>query len=287
MHKTLTRRARWLVFVAFVMAGCGAPAPAPEPPTEAPSIPQASEAQVTPSVPVTTSGVPAARVMLPQPVQFQSADGTSIAALYWPPVAAPAPALVLMHMMGGSKADWNQFAALAQGASIAHSDTQPAGAVSFAVLAIDFRGHGDSGGTRDDRNGMLADARAALAKIQSMPDVDKTRVIMIGASIGGDAAVDACSDGCIGAISLSPGGFLGVSYNDALKSLGGKPVMCVASVGDQLSAETCTGGESVGMADYQTQVYQGSAHGTAMFAIQDQKPLLTDLLFAWLRGHVS
>lgn len=289
MFETAAQRARWLVLVLMIMVGCGAATPAPpeqSTPDLSTAAPPATETQVMPIASPTTVGVPAAHPLLPQPVQFQSTDGTKIAALYWPPTVSPAPGIVLMHMMGGSKSDWNQFAALLQGASIAHAGAPSAGTVSFAVLAIDFRGHGGSGGTRDTQ-AMQGDAQAALSYIQGIPDVDKTRVVMIGASIGGDAAVDACTDGCIGAISLSPGGFLGAPYNDALKALGSKPVLCVASAGDKPSADTCTQGESVGLTDYQVQIYQGSAHGTTMFGIQDQKPLLTDLLFAWLRGHVS
>lgn len=228
-----------------------------------------------------------ARTLMPQEVNFKSVDGTTIDALYWPPVKAGAPGAVLMHMMGGSKADWSQFATLLQGASLAQSGSSAQATPRFGVLAIDFRGHGGSGGSSSDHTGMLGDAQAAMAYLQAMPDVDKTRIVMIGASIGSDAAVDECGEGCIGAISLSPGGFLDIPYNDALKKMGSKPVLCVAAADDTTSADTCNQGETVGLNDYQVQIYQGPAHGTALFGIKDQTPLLTDLLFAWLRGHVS
>jgi dienelactone hydrolase len=277
MRQSTAVRAGWLIIVLLVLAGCGAAAPVPE--ATSPSVATVPAGSTGPD-----SGL---RSLRPQAVTFKSTDGTDIAALYYPPARTPAPGVVLMHMMGGSKADWAQFATLLQGAAIAQAGQGLQAAQSYAVLAIDFRGHGDSGGSSSDQPGKLGDAKAALEFIKAQPEVDKTRIVMIGASIGADAAVDQCGEGCIGAVSLSPGGFLGVPYNDALKALGAKPVLCVASAGDTTSADTCTQGESAGLSDFQVQIYQGPAHGTAMFRISDQKPLLTDLLFAWLRGHVT
>jgi dienelactone hydrolase len=220
----------------------------------------------------------------PQDVQFPSADGTALAATYWPPTHSPAPGIVLMHMMGHDRDSWGILPALLQGAGVADTAGQ---AQSYAVLAFDFRGHGESDGSASDRAGMLDDAKAALAYIQSMPEVDKSRIVLIGASVGADAAVDACTEGCIGAISLSPGSFLGPDYNDALSAIASKPVLCVASEGDSHSADTCRGGEQVSMDDYQFHIYTGSAHGTDMFAITDEQPQLTDLVFEWLSGHIT
>ena len=265
-----------LIILLLILAGCGAPAPEP----------RETAATVAPTQ-TGSSAVSGARSLKPQEVRFKSTDGTNIAALYYPPAHVSAPGVVLMHMMGGSKADWAQFATLLQGAAIAQQGAQAQTAPSYAVLAIDFRGHGDSGGSSSDQPGKLGDAQAALAYLRSQPDVDKSRIVMIGASIGADAAVDECGEGCIGAVSLSPGSFLGVSYNDALKALGAKPVLCVASAADVTSADTCNQGKTAGLTDFQVQIYQGPAHGTAMFTIADQKPLLTDLLFAWLRGRVT
>jgi dienelactone hydrolase len=268
-----------LILIGLIFVGCGAPVPAAtaeatESPAETTEFPDAG-------------ATPSTRSLLPQTVTIKSGDGTDIAALYWPPVTTPAPAVVLMHMMGGSKNDWGQFATLLQGAGIARVGADAPAPLSFAVLAIDFRGHGESGGASSDTNGMLADAQTAREYLRSLSDVDPDQIIMIGASIGADAAVDQCTDGCVGAVSLSPGSFLGVPYNDALKQIGDRPVLCIATEGDTPSANTCTQGETVGLSDFQVQLYTGSAHGTTMFEIADQTPHLIDLIFAWLRGHFT
>jgi hypothetical protein len=187
-----------------------------------------------------------------------------------------------MHWNPGSREDWMMLSALLQGAVVAGS---PSDRLSYAVLSFDFRGHGESGGT-PDAAGYLEDARAALGVFEDLPGVDPTRIVMIGASIGADAAVDACGVGCIGAISISPGNYLGVNYADALDTLGDKPVLCVASRDDHPSPETCESGQNVGLSDYLMQFYTGSAHGMDLFKITEEEPALIDLIFAWLDAHV-
>ncbi|MBN1313597.1 MAG: alpha/beta fold hydrolase [Anaerolineae bacterium] len=270
----------WMIMAVFFSACGSAPMPVlPEtaaPVTDAPP-PVTEQPAVEPPIVIDLDSLE------PQSVQFQSADGIPLAGTYLPPVRSPAPGVILMHMMGKDKESWGMFPALLQGVGMAHDGAQQP---SYAVLAFDFRGHGESGGDAGDRSGMLEDAKAALAYFQSLPGVDTNRVVLIGASIGADAAVDVCSGGCIGAASLSPGSFLGLDYKDALLALGDKPVLCVAAEGDSHSAETCRGGEETGLSSYQVQIYQGSEHGTDMLSITEQEPFLTDLLFEWLEDHV-
>jgi len=271
----------WLVMTVSLSACGSAPMPTEveaSAPTTDQAIPRTEPQSAEPQIVIDIDSLE------PQQVQFQSTDGTPLAGTYLPPTQSPAPGLMLMHMMGASKESWGALPALLQGVGIAHEGAQQP---SYAVLAFDFRGHGESGGNAGDRAGMLEDAEAALAYFQSLPGVDRDRIVLIGASIGADAAVDICSAGCIGAASLSPGSFLGSIYNDALLDLEDKPVLCVATEEDSHSAETCRGGEQAGLSDYQIQIYQGREHGTDMFAIAEQQPYLTDLLFEWLATHVQ
>lgn len=265
----------WIA-IAAVLSACAPPAPTQSPGTPAPE--ETSAAALPTTQPQPTLEVSSFE---PQRIEFQSADGTQLVGIYWPPAQSPAPGIILMHMMGKNKDSWQPLPALLQGIGSAH---QSARQRSYAVFAFDFRGHGESGGTSGDRPAMLDDARAALAAFQALPDVDPERVVLIGASIGADAAVDVCVDGCIGVISLSPGGYLGIAYNDALLALGDKPVLCVASESDVQPAQTCKRGEQAGLSDYGMQLYTGGLHGTDMFLITDQQPMLTDLIFEWL-GH--
>ncbi|MBN1429535.1 MAG: alpha/beta fold hydrolase [Anaerolineae bacterium] len=275
MKKIETGVIVWAVLSVCLSACAGSTIP------ESPQMPTPTSDETTTSPTTSRPQVPVS-ALEPQPIQFQSADGIQLAGTYWPPAQSPAPGILLMHMMGKTKESWEILPALLQGIGMVHDGTQP----SYAVLAFDFRGHGESSGDAADRQKMLEDAQAALAYFQSLPGVDPQRIVMIGASVGADAAVDICGQGCIGAISLSPGSFLGPNYNDALAAVKDKPVLCVASENDSHSLETCREGEQVGMSTYQMQLYQGDAHGTDMFAITDQQPMLTDLIFEWLTAHV-
>lgn len=211
----------------------------------------------------------------PQPVSFLSTDGKTLAGLYWPPKQGPAPGVILMHEAGNSKEMWLEFAAVLQGtANEAYGSTYHP-TRSYAVLAFDFAVHG------------VDDAEAALDYFRSLPGVDPTRIVMIGSSIGADAAVDACGEGCIGAVSLSPGSFLHIAYNIALAALGDKAVLCVQAEDDWQSKGTCRNGTQVGLRDYQVQIYQGGEHGKALFSITDQEPLLADLILKWLDEHLE
>ena len=67
-------------------------------------------------------------------ITFLSRDGTQLAAILYEPSARPAPAVVLVHMYGRSKEDWDRFAQTLEDAGI-------------IALAIDLRGHGRSSGS--------------------------------------------------------------------------------------------------------------------------------------------
>lgn len=210
----------------------------------------------------------------PETVAFTSVDGTNLVGTFYPAAGDDVPVVVLMHMLNSERTAWEDFALqlYAEGA--------------YAVLAFDFRGHGDSEGNFD-RPLAIEDAKAAVAFAQTLDGVAQEQVILIGASIGSDAAVDACIEGCIAAASLSPGGWLGVPYAEALSLIPEKPVLCLASAADGSTVETCETGEGLGLLDYQVQVYQGRAHGTSMLDIDDQFPTPIDTLMGWLEDVVT
>ena len=58
-----------------------------------------------------------------------------------------------------------------------------------AVLLFDYRGYGDSAGSPDER-GLAFDARAARRYLLSRPDVDATRLVYFGESLGAAVAVE-------------------------------------------------------------------------------------------------
>ncbi len=58
----------------------------------------------------------------------------------------------------------------------------------YNVLMIDYRGFGRSAG-KPSLDGIVDDAAAALAYLRTRPDVDATRLIVFGQSIGGATAL--------------------------------------------------------------------------------------------------
>ena len=137
---------------------------------------------------------------------------------------------------------------------------------------------GESGGSFNQAGGLL-DAQAAYEKAKMLEGIDPTRMAGVGSSIGADGVVDGCAEGCLGALSLSPGSYLTVPYTDAVKTLddAGKPVNCVASEGDTTSANTCK--EAAGE-NYQSFVYPGNEHGDEYY--QNPPEGFGQMIFDWL-----
>jgi hypothetical protein len=123
---------------------------------------------------------------------------------------------------------------------------------------------------------------AAVDTAKTLTGVDPTRLVTVGASIGADAATDACGEGCQGALALSPGGYQNVPFAEAVGALDGgdppRPVWCLATAGDADSAEACRSAEG----DlYRSILYPGSDHGMAL--IQPGKnPDTLGILFEFL-----
>jgi predicted esterase len=237
--------------------------------------------QITPFEPVPAGKIPATLASLPeaQRIEFTMGDGTVLVGTYFAPTAGPAPTLLMLHRMGLDKDSWLPLI----------ERLRVAGQPGYAIFAIDLPGHGESGGAWSER-GTLDATTAAVEKLADLRGADPARVLIIGASIGADAAVDVCPQvHCLGAISLSPGGFLNIPYADGLtgmKNGGDQPVLCLAGESDMPSADACTAGEEVGLSDYTAKIYLDGAHGTEMLTAADLDPPAIDLIIEWLKQHL-
>jgi pimeloyl-ACP methyl ester carboxylesterase len=109
-------------------------------------------------------------------VTLHTPDGLALAgALYLPPGDGPFPGALLSHMGGGRKEAWGPLPWLLLDRG-------------YAVLAFDFRGHGGSEGGLDPPSAAI-DLSTALAYLQSHERVDRARIGLVGASMGGMASV--------------------------------------------------------------------------------------------------
>jgi pimeloyl-ACP methyl ester carboxylesterase len=185
-----------------------------------------------------------------------------------PAGAGPHPGVILLHMLGGNRLIWerNGFADLLQENGI-------------ASLAIDMRGHGDTGG---NQNWELAeeDLRLAVAYFTQREEIEDGTAV-IGASIGANMALitGANTENVWTVALLSPGlDYRGVTTNDRIGSYS-ELLLIIASEGDAYAAQSAKTLQELAPGQAELIIYDGSAHGTNMFSAQ---PELGDVLVAWL-----
>jgi pimeloyl-ACP methyl ester carboxylesterase len=108
-------------------------------------------------------------------VRLVASDGVPIAASYWPGARPGGPAVLLLHGINNTRDRLRAQALWLHG-------------LGYAVLAIDFRGHGESGSAaRSFGLNEARDAAAALAFLRRGAPARK--VGLIGISLGGAAAL--------------------------------------------------------------------------------------------------
>ena len=113
-------------------------------------------------------------------VEFESADGTALHAWY---CAADAPRAVVLYCHGnGGNISW--MADYFEFLRTTHR---------MSILAFDYRGYGKSKGT-PTVEGVLADGRAARAKLAELAGIPSAEVVVWGRSMGGAVAVQLASE---------------------------------------------------------------------------------------------
>jgi dienelactone hydrolase len=244
----------------------------PTPVQAAPEEQVAPQEQAATQVPAATAMPEAPRE--PEDVVIEAADGLMIAGTFYPGSGdGPRPGVILLHMNGGRRQDWDEVAPeLAAG--------------GYAVLAIDMRGFGDTGGSVD-WDAAAADAQAAWSYLAGREDVDESRTAAIGASIGSSMALVAGANEAEinGVVLLSPGlDYFGVTTDDAMVQYGERPVLIVASEEDALSADSSRALHDLALGEAQLEMYEGAEHGTNMFAA---RPELTGLIVDWLDSNIK
>lgn len=132
-------------------------------------------ATTVPSTEITST--PATVGLDHESVVLTTADGVQLAAWYVP--GANGAGVVVLHGSGSTRSS-----VLDQAAVLARN--------GYAVLLVDARGHGDSGGTAMDFGwyGDL-DVVAGTQYLASRPEIDDGRIGVVGFSMGGEEAIGA------------------------------------------------------------------------------------------------
>ena len=152
---------------------------------------------------------------------FANGDLTLEGAVHLP-ATTPAPGVVVCHPHPQYGGDMENNVVLAACRALAER--------GCAALRFNFRGIGRSGGNFDPGQDAQDDARAALAHLRSLPEVDSKRIGLIGYSFGAMVAAEVAS-GALQALALvSPP----VGMAD-LRVAWGCPALIVAGDGDDFA----------------------------------------------------
>jgi pimeloyl-ACP methyl ester carboxylesterase len=193
-------------------------------------------------------------------------DGVSLGATFVPAKTLKAPAVLLLHMLG---LDRTSFAPL----------LAPLRDAGIATLSIDFRGHGASTKRGSqllnweqfgpaEWQGLLVDTETALEALRKRRGVDPSRIAIVGASIGANAALrmTTADQNVRAVVLLSPGlDYRGLTMADAGTTLGNRPALIISAEGDTYSHDSSTQvGKTLAGATVVT--VPGDAHGTNLFA---------------------
>lgn len=186
--------------------------------------------------------------------------------------AGPHPGVVLLHMLGDNRLVWLQT-----GFSQALQQN------GIASLAVDIRGHGETG---SDQDWALAeiDLQNVVNYLSQRPEIESVTAV-VGASIGSNMALITAANmpDIQTAVLLSPGlDYRGVTTDDRLEDYGERPLLIIASTGDTYAAQSSQTLHDLALGDAELIVYDGSAHGTNIFAAQ---PELSQTIIDWLKKY--
>lgn len=216
----------------------------------------------------------------PEDVEIEMPDGTAIVGTYYlPPTDVifedAYTGVLLLHMLNSRRGAWEPI--------IEHLTAN-----DYAVLAVDMRGHGDTGGPQD-WDAAIADVPVLLDWLREQIEVGDTVAVM-GGSIGSNVALMGCADdpGCVTAIALSPGlDYRGVMPLESVESgLADRATLLVAAHADRTSAEAVREMATAAQGEVGMRLYPGRAHGTNLLTSSDGERVI-GMIVNWLDEHTS
>lgn len=211
-------------------------------------------------------------------VDIKAPDGVSLKGTYFS-AGRPGPAMLLLHQCNMDRHAWDGLAEDLAGNGL-------------NVLTVDYRGFGESGGSKStdpdtraaERKKWPGDVDAAFAYLTKQKGVDQSRLAAGGASCGVTQSSDlAARHHEIRALLLLSG-----MASDAAKAyIAGNaslPVFGAASEGDTNAAKGIQ--EAVAASKDPksvVKIYAGTEHGVPMFA---KNPELEPMIVAWLKAQL-
>lgn len=197
-------------------------------------------------------------------ITFESKDGVKLSALFWNKDAFSSVAL--FHMMPARKESWVPLAD-----RLAH--------MGFNVIAIDFRGHGESEGgdykafTAEQHRQYYLDMKAAIRYLEDA--FSHTDIILGGASIGANLVIKYLSEhrDFQKGFALSPGlDYYGVRAIDDIRNLNDDQRILLVGSRDDDRGDGSDCGQMVerlydeGVGIREKLVFETGGHGTDLFS---------------------
>lgn len=262
----------------LLLAACSSDPPAPAAPRESapPEVVAPPEAVEAPAPEV----LPELRT-----VRFVTEDGVTIVGDLQAAANPSAPAVILVHQLGSTRAEWTALRARLHAAP------------SITTLAIDMRGHGEStesvGGPLEfhafDQAAWAATANDVVAAVAFLfgteSGVSPTRIAAVGASIGSTAVIAAAArePRIATFVTISPGrAYHGFDALTPMLELGDRHVLAIVSRDETEGVETA---QAIGRITHgDALVIEGTAHGVALF---DAEPSTLDRVDGFLRDNLE
>ena len=203
-------------------------------------------------------------------VTFETSDGRAVAAFMVDARERPAPAVVLVPMLGRSKDDWEAVADRLAGANI-------------SALAIDLPGTALPADPAE-RTAWHSVVNAAVVYLGTRPsEVNPSLIGIAGASLGANLGVlAAAANPSVKSLALvSPSlDYRGVRVEPALAQYGPRPALLMASLHDPYAARTIRTLAQEAPGIRQLRWSTATAHGTALLA---RDPDLIRSLVEWFQ----
>jgi alpha-beta hydrolase superfamily lysophospholipase len=216
--------------------------------------------------------------LTPQRVEVTAPDEQILVGDFYAAADAPqggAPAVLLMHMNNGRRAEWEPL-------------LQPLLDAGYNVLNVDLRGFGESSGQRNWESA-VTDVQLWLDWLREQPGVNPDQIATIGGSIGSNLALLGCANdaGCVTAIALSPGlDYYGLKPETFLKDgLKERSALLIASHSDRESSVGVRQMASAATNDIGMRLYPGSLHGTTLLTGSKAASVIP-LIIGWLDEHM-
>jgi pimeloyl-ACP methyl ester carboxylesterase len=284
---------RWSLLACGLLFSCKSdpPPPSTTPPliTPRPALPPSASAADTAVIPGASASVaapPRPRVIpTEQVISFAGQGGVSLSAS-WYKASPEAPVGVLLHRLGGQRAEWQPLVQrlLKDGPEL-------------SLLVLDQRGHGQSGASEGRVGGglqgkdierMAEDLGAALAEVDRRLERKAGPLIGVGADLGATVLALAASQEprWSGLVLMAPvAGLRGVDIYRPFAAVRRRPTLLIAAREDPVSLEPFKAMSSMVGGALTSKQYEGQEHNIVRLA--SATPALWPDVVGWVTAAVA